>query len=1394
MKALNNDVHRNLLQPLRELREIFAGAGELFPDIGVATRSGDTPQSDRRRMLRHPPEILITTPESLNLMLSSQGGRSLLTGLETVILDEIHAVVGNRRGVHLMTAVERLVGLSGEFQRIALSATVRPVDTVAAFVGGLIAEGEGAERRYTPRAVAAVQSADTKRYDIQVKFPAEAADAEDRNTVWPPLVDAFNAIIQRNQSTLLFTNARRLCEKLTRFINGTAEQPVAYAHHGSLSRELREEVEQRLKDGDLKAIVATNSLELGIDIGALDEVVLVQSPPSIASAIQRVGRAGHQVGEVSRGTLYPTHAHDFLEAAVLAAGILAQDIEEVTPLESPLDVLAQIIVSMVAMETWNLDDLFAAIRCSFPYRHLNRVHFDLVVEMLAGRYAHSRIRELRPKVSIDRLDNSIAARKGAVQELYFSGGTIPDRGYFNLRIQDTNARIGELDEEFVWERSLGQTFTLGTQNWTIQHITHNDVFVTPAPRKSGELPFWKAESGGRDFHFSERIGELLEEADALLEDPSALAAVLRERHAMDTVAADQLVAYLECQREMTDSRLPHRHHLLIEFVSSGPEGLPGNQVVLHTFWGGRVNRPYALALDAAWEARFGQRLELYPADDCIVVMLPNEAEADEILSMVTSAEFRPLLEKRLESSGIFGARFRECAGRALLLSRFQMNKRMPLWVNRLRSQKLLDAVRRHDDFPILAETWRTCLQDEFDLPALEQLLAEMESGVISWSEVRTTHPSPFAQGIAWRQINEYMYMSDEPPGSPTGSKLRQDLIRDILFSADQRPGVSSEVIRRFEEKRQRLFPGYAPQSVRELVDWVVELLVIDQQEWEDLTAAIRRDGEADPDELTAEAGERLVRLTAPDLAAPLIAALERVPFITRALFAGSVEFGVEVLHSGQPVDVPEHLADGASGEDDEPLVPFLAEWLRFYGPLTSDGIAAEFGLPPARLQLALADLIDTETVVLGQLVADSDESYWCDSENLETLLRIARAEAIPAFTPLPLAQLPLFLATWQGLAKPAEDAEAMSWRLEQLLCYEAPAALWESDILPARSSSAVQLASWLDAAMQESPLRWVGRDRERIAFCFEPDLDLLVNAEASGENGQAGDDIEAGAPFSALFPDPAGRYDFATLQRLSGLSGTELAERLWGGVWRSQITNDTFTALRKGVENGFSLPLPQARSGRGGVSRSGFARWKGSLPYAGNWHLLLDRYGLLFRELLQRETPVFRWSALFRSLRLMELSGELLAGCFFHGIPGPQFISHRAFRLLQRQLPEDAVYWLDAADPASFCGLQLDDLRGELPRRVPSTHLVYHGSRLVLVSNRNGRSLDFRVPSNDEHIQRYLGVLHHLLSRPFQAVRQIAVETIGEGHAAGSDYEDALRTGFEVRADYTSLILFRKSH
>jgi ATP-dependent Lhr-like helicase len=1407
LKALNNDIQRNLIQPLEALKRKFDEAGEAFPDMRVQTRSGDTSQTDRRRMLRNPPEILITTPESLNLLLSSVHGRQMLTGLKSVILDEIHGVIGGRRGTYLLTAVDRLVPLAGEFQRVALSATVKPLETVAAFVGGLIREGE----RYVPREVVQIDSAMQKQYKLNVFFPAGTDERGSDETLWDPLVEQFKDIIEKNTSTLFFVNNRRLCEKLAYKINFNQPAPLAYAHHGSLSREIREEVESKLKAGELKAIIATSSLEMGIDIGSLDEVVLVQAPPGIASAIQRIGRAGHQVGEASRGLLIPTHSRDFLESAVLAKNIRSRNIEPLKPLDSPLDVLAQVLLSMVGVEQWDLDALYDFIRTSYPYRNLGRKEFDLVLEMLAGRYADSRLRELKPRISIDRLDNIARARPGALMALYLSGGVIPDRGYFNLRHEKSNARIGELDEEFVWEARVGQNFTLGAQSWKVKKITHNDVFVVPAPKDGNNIPFWIAEDNSRDFHFSEAIGKFLEEAESQLSSKE-WAAHLSDELQLNDVSVEQLLDFLKRQKERTGQSLPHRHHILVEHVKSGPGTQEGNQIVIHTGWGGKVNRPYAMALDAAWEKRFGHRLEVHVSNDCVVLMVPVEVSSAELLSLVTSSNVQDLIRQRLEGSGFFGARFRECAGRALLVTRSRANQRMPLWMTRLKSQKVMESVMQYEDFPILLETWRTCFRDEFDMVHLQQVLEEFESGVINWSECTMEMSSPFAANAAWRQISQYMYERDDPSVDKS-SRLSKDLLREVVFDSGLRLPIPKKIIQGFEQKRQRLFPGYVPSTALEVLDWVVERILIPEEEWRELEVSGGKE-EILLEELFSEVGDKLCWCSAfVELrrdrqvshasrqlrrASRCLCTVENASRIEKMMGSNCLEF----------VDLQgEVLTDLPKIASDQEAMDVFGEWISFYGPVTKIQIQEKIGLSSEALDAYVDDLIETERMVASELVEDQSDWFVCDARNYEFLLRLKRAAAKPHFEPLPVESLGLFLAEYQGLIKRGTGLDNLYPLLEQFLCYPAGAALWEEEILPLRFSE--YQPSWMDTVFQESDLRWFGREGQKVGFGFEEDLELIATDKNAEENAELDERIPVGS-----------KRDFAGLLEDYEGGSADLNTWIWKTVWEGGISNDSMVSLRKGILNKFKLPKdppalspnhPRYRS-RSTGSRG--KRWQGALSLAGYWQrlpppvddlgliekeeqkkervrMLLDRYGILFREILGKELPGFKWAELFRTLRLMELSGEVLSGSFFEGIAGPQFISHEAFRKLQRKLPEKAIYWMNAQDPVSLCGLGLESLKGKLPSRLVSNHLVFRGRELVLESQRQGKVLTIHVEPGDSDLVEFFGLFRHLLTRQFNPLKKIKVETINEEPAARSPYLDALRLVVKVRINLDEVILER---
>ena len=1366
LKALNNDIERNLRIPLERLNQLAGERGLEIPLIRAAVRSGDTPQSERRKMLRHPPEILITTPESLNVLLGSQSGASILRGLRCVILDEIHAVAGVKRGAYLMSGIERLVEACGEFQRIAVSATVKPLEEIARFVGGYrMRELEGSVS-YQERPVRVITSGSKKEYEILVQFPRSLS----RGGEWPPgglnpdqmeeewwraLTQDWRQIISKNKSTILFSNSRRMSEKVARLINEGEPGRLVYSHHGSLSKEIRLEVERRLKGGELPAISSTSSLELGIDVGAVDQIVLIETPPAINSAIQRIGRSGHGVGQVSRGEFHPLHSRDFLNSAALAACIKSQDIEEVKPPRNCLDVLAQIILSMTLDEYVSLDEVYHRLRGAYSYHTLERREFDLVVEMLAGRYAETRLRELKPRLVVDRLRGRAKAREGTRRLLFMAGGVIPDRGYFNLRMEDSKAKVGELDEEFVWERSLGDVFPLGNNVWRIIRITHNDVEVMPAKQNTSALPFWRAGDMSRSFYFAEKIGLLLEQADTRL-NRKEFALELMEKHLMAEPAAEQLISFLKRQREATGVGLPHRRRVVVEHFRDPMNASDAKQTVLHTVWGGRVNRPLGLAISQAWEERYGYKLEVFINNDAILLNLPHEFSFDDILTLLSRGALNDLLRAKLESTGYFGALFRENAGRSLLLPRRNFNQRMPLWMNRLRSKKLLEAVSSFEDFPVILETWRECVGANFEMERLESLLEEIRSGEIEVVECITRKPSPFTDGLLWNQTNVYMY-EDDTPGSKLKSGLSDDLLKDVMRSADLRPALDPELVAVFTRKNQRTYEGYAPLSAEDLREWITDRLFIPEKEWSELQTALTRDR---GDELAAgmlsEIAPDLIRFQPPGGDCVGILTNENWPRFARLIEMeiGTQEtearrdIGGNLLGTARLEQLEEYrqLEEKDSGANDDDLrflrrVASLEQWLRYYDPLERECIGVTLGISQDSLRELLNASLENGKLIDGvEFKASADRRAGiCDGENLEILLRITRQEARPEFEPLAAENLPLFLATWQGLTDPGGDPETLGEVLETLLVYPARLPLWESDILPARLNP--YYTSWLDALLKESDLLWAGSGRARGYFCFPEDRDLLL--EAKGQRRKQGE-LQARRRTSSpepsgeanrlkeIFQENRGRFSFADLLELSGLDAPTLQEELWDLVWRGQVSGDDFEGLRRAMLGGFK-PL-SGGSARGGERRGALQRRRGSvLP--GTWYRLPDlsppadaleaedlnreklrllflRYGVLYREILALEAPSFRWSTLFRSLRIMELSGEIFAGRFFEGIEGIQFCSRRALRRLREELPP-GKYLLDERG-GSRLGLRngTAGVQGSSPRSFTGkSHCVSRGAR-----------------------------------------------------------------------------------
>jgi len=1411
LRALNTDVRRNLLGPLAELGERFEAAGVAAPAVRVLTRSGDTPVEERRRMTRRPPEILITTPESLNILLTSAGGRAVSASVQCLILDEVHAVVESKRGVHLISAVERLVRLAGEVQRVALSATVRPLDEVARWVGGALPLGDDPLGVLQPRPVRVLQSGEAKRYDLKVSYPAAVADEvadEEASERWPALVDEVLCRVRANRSTLVFGNSRRVVEKLTRFLNDAAGGELVYSHHGSLAREIRQVVEERLKGGQLKGIVATSSLELGIDVGALDEVVLVQTPHSLASAAQRIGRAGHTVGGMARARFLPLFARDLLDAAVVAKAVAAGEIEPLRPVTGALDVLAQVMVSAVASESWPADELFATLRRAYPFHHLPRQHFDLVLDMLAGRFAAARIRELDPVVSVDRVAGTVRGRPGAARRVFAAGGTIPDRGYFRLRLADTRALLGELDEEFVWERSVGDSFCFGVRTYRIAQITDADVLVRPASGPAGLAPFWRADERDRPFERAEKVAAFLEEVEPRLGDadlPDRLAGELF----LTPGAARALQRVLLGQQAATGT-LPHRHRVVVEHVADPQHPGPAGQVVVHTLWGGKVNRPFALALQAAWAERHGGQLEVVHDDDCLILSPPGEVDGEELLGLVRPEALEELLRARLEDTGFFGARFRAAAGTALLLPRSGFGRRTPLWLTRQRAKELLTAVRQHADFPIVLEAWRSCLEDDMDLQALRRLLGELGDGLIAVREARTDHPSPFASQVLWRRTNQLMY-EDDAAAAEGGSRARRDLLAELLGASHLRPRLAPGLVDTFRRKLQRVFPGYAPRTAAELHDLVEERVLLAPAAWRELRDAVTRDTGRPAEELLAELEGRLLGVRWSGAPEGIVAAVQELPRVLRALGLGTGDLELQAPDLASPAPdtalaalhgLLDHEPDG-----NETLEALLADLLRSHGPVPVDTLAATLGFDDERLLPALESLRDAGDMILDQLTAGHDGVEVCDAGNLERLLRLQRAAARPQIEPLPLAALPAFLADWQGIGSTPPGVDGLRQALERLWGYPAPAAAWEEEILPARLDG--YQPAWLDALFAETELQWAGCGSERLVFLLPADRELVLPATDKPELATTLEEMHR------LFPHAAGRFTLADLAAHSGLGSAELTRVLWRLAWAGLVANDGFAAVRRGIESDFKPASPE-RTDPGGPPRRRlrFAQWQGTRPFAGSWYptpppaaeddplaeeellrerarLVLQRYGVVFRELLARELPDFAWSRLARTLRLMELGGEIVGGQLFEGIPGLQLATPMAVRRLERGIAEDRVVALGALDPASPCGLGLEGLP-PLPRRVPGNQTVWHGTRLVLTVERRGAALTVHVEPDHPRLRDYLAALKLSLGRQVRPLRAITVETINGEPAAGSPYRPALAALFQVVTDGPGVRLLRR--
>jgi ATP-dependent Lhr-like helicase len=1365
LKALNEDIRRNLIEPLGAIRARFEQQGIAFPAVRVETRSGDTPQSQRQRFLAHPPSILALTPESLAILLLNPRGRQALATVRYVILDEIHAVLGNKRGSFLSCQIDRLSLLAGEFQRISLSATVRPPHVAAEFVGGIGPDGK-------IRPVRIVDPPEEKQIELTIEYPDMNEESEQIERYGKRYAGLINYILNRisQRSTILvFTDSRRRAERLTFFLNQEAalahngdnfSGPVAFAHHGSLAKELRHSVEQRLARGELPCVVATASLELGIDIGSVDEVALAGSPVMVSQALQRIGRAGHRVGTVSRGRLFPFHGMDLLLATALKEAVDDRIIEAVRPIENPLDILAQIILALCVEKDRSIEELYLLLQKFYIFRNLNHESYIRTVRMLAGRASGSdgegRLRELKPRIWLDAVDEKIGALEGSLLLLYASGGVIANRGAYSLRLAD-GTKIGELDEEFVWERRIRDRFYFGGKSWQITGIGPESVHVAPLNVPLDNIPFWHADTAFRSGLLAERVLGIL------------------DRYNVPPAEVSALASFLNSQREAQKGiPLPGSTGITVEVVDSPESQGDFFSVVIHSFRGGEVNYPLSLALSQELEETLQLRIESFSNDDAILFLIPRQGiKTESLIRNALMALNGPdpggrnmcrgerLFRNRLEVSGVFGAHFREAAERSLLLPKAGFGQRTPLWITRQRSKRLFDAVSSADGFPITAEAWRSCLGDMFDMEGFRAFINAINDQSIIVSFFYSSTPSPFSQDVVRQETNSLLYEYDErkdAPGSAGGrsASLSDKVIEEALGSASLRPALKRDLVDGFTARLRREIPGWAPEDELSLCEWVKERIAIPLDEWETLCAVLP---EPLQQTFSANTDERL-RIIKRDGAA--IAA---------------------IVHR-----------EWESSWNDEPLT-LLGPWLRYEGPVSLLRITEVLGVDINQAEDAVNALIEVDAVVRDVTIADSEESapLFIDRENLDMLLRLSRRKARPEINERPAAVLIPFLALRQGLS--ANDSAF----LKKLAACSAPAKLWETEFCTARCGN--YDPEMIDREIREGRLVWYGTGKEKIGICPVDDFDLVYEQLTPSPTEEFADIIPSG------FFDRV--RDFWEIKEHSGLSSTACAAALWHSVWQGLLSSDSFEPVRRGIAHGFiptqepasALP-PQGNHGsprRPQIPRALRDRWKGGAPVRGNWfsladdpadydpfdaelrnrdrvRLLLDRWGILCRPLLERESAPFTWSGLLPAMRRMELSGELVAGRFFAGINSLQFASPAIARELENAESLNRIYWINAADPASPAGLNIEGLDSRLPARLPSSRLYYKGGQLIAVTNKNGKEVQFFIPPDDTDSADLIALLKIPRTRKVHPEKKIVLQTINGAEAAHSEYAPLFKT------------------
>jgi ATP-dependent Lhr-like helicase len=1369
LRALAVDVERNLRAPIAGIARAAERRGDTFHVPTIGLRTGDTPADERARMARQPPDILITTPESLFLVLTSQA-RSMLPSVEVVIVDEIHAMVASKRGAHLALSLERLQELARKPpQRIGLSATQRPLEEVARYLGG----GE-AGRSWRPRPVEIVDAGARKALELTVEVPVEdmshpggapqkddaivegnAAAAPPRHSIWPAIHPRLLELVRAHRSTLIFVNSRRLAERLAAALNELAGEELVRAHHGSLSREQRMQVEDDLKAGRLPAMVATSSLELGIDMGAIDLVIQIEAPPSVASGLQRIGRGGHQAGAVSRGVIFPKYRGDLLAASAITRAMHEGMVEETRIPMNPLDVLSQQVVAICAGAEQTVDGLFALVRRAAPFAKLPRAQLEGVLDMLSGRYPSDEFAELRPRLVWDRLRGTVRAREGAARLAVTNAGTIPDRGLYGVFLADGDGggraattdgprpagrRVGELDEEMVFESREGEVFVLGASSWRIVEIERDRVLVIPAPGEPGKMPFWKGDRPARPAELGRALGRLTRELAAAPREEARRRLV--EDHDLEERAAENLLAYIAEQKEATGV-LPDDRTLVLERTR---DEMGDWRLCLLSPWGGRVHAPWALALQSRLRASLDVDVETVWSDDGIVVRVPDRENPPTGADLVPDPdEIEDLVVRELGGSALFAAHFREAAARALLLPRRRPGLRSPLWMQRKRAADLLAVAARYGSFPIILEAYRECLQDVFDLPALVALASGLRRREIRIQTVDTATPSPFSASLLFGYVANYLYEGDAPLAERKAQALSVDQrqLRELLGQAELRELLDPQVLDELEQALQALDEAHRARSA----DRVHELLL--------------RVGDLTPDELRARVAPPARAGTAPataeDLASAWTRELLRDRRIVRVRLARDERLAAAEdagrLRDAFGVPPPPGLPQAFLEPAPHALRDVVSRYARTHAPFTAAEVARRYAVGETAIEGALEELSEAGRVLEGAFRPGGGGREWCDADVLATLRRRSlarlRKQVEPA-EPVALARLGL---EWQGIVTGSRPSmrrgpDALLDVVEQIQGAAIPASALETDVLPARLPH--YRSEDLDALCAAGEVVWVGlgplgeRDG-RIGLFLADALPLLHTPRPDPPAGEVHEALRAHlARHGASF--------FAELAAaVPGTLARTVLDALWDLVWAGEVTNDTPGALR-------AFLRPPSSSGRRPSSRpraGAFRSRRQSPPSAvGRWsrlprpapgkaastarakalaEQLLARHGVLTRPAVMAEGVAGGFAALYPVLKALEEAGRIRRGYFVAGLGGSQFALPGALDRLRavregagddEDVPPGAV--LAATDPANPFGAALpwpEAVSGRAMRAAGVHVAIVDGALAAVIARGDGEIL-----------------------------------------------------------------------